>query len=241
MTYNIELEVYKGPINLLCHLIEKNKIDIYDIPIHIITDQYIEHVEKLKDMDLDITSEFVLMSATLIEIKSKMLLPKKEEEELEDPRDELVQKILEYRKIKTVLEELKNRKEEYDKIYFKLRDDIDIEEKIELDLKNISIKDLTKTFLGIMEKQEKFEKKKKKMDVRIISKEEITIEEGLQIIKTQLGSKEKNLENILLYEKNITKNKIIILFLALLELIKRKEIVVIEKDNENYFKNNTKE
>lgn len=235
MGYNIELEIYKGPMNLLCHLIEKNKIDIYDIPIHLITEQYIDYVQRIEEMDLDITSEFILMSATLIEIKSKMLLPKKEDDDIEDPRDELVQKIVEYKKIKTVLEELKNRKNEYDKIYFKLKEEMNIEQNDDLDLKQIKIEDLSKVFLKILEKQDIIEKKQV-LDIRIISKEEITIEEGLEIVRGQIINKEKNLEDILLYEDNITKNKIIVLFLAILELIKRKEIKIIEKNNENHFR-----
>ena len=104
MTYQIKLEVFEGPLDLLLHLIKKNEVNIYDIPISLIVQQYLDYIELMKDLNLEIAGEFLLMAATLIHIKSKMLLPQEEavheEEEGEDPRAELVRKLLEYQRFK---------------------------------------------------------------------------------------------------------------------------------------------
>lgn len=111
MALLVKLEVFEGPLDLLLHLIEKNKVDIYDIPIVEITEQYLDYVRNMETEDMNVISEFLVMAATLIDIKCKMLLPKDEtaEEEEEDPRTELVQKLLEYKLYKYMSYELKDR------------------------------------------------------------------------------------------------------------------------------------
>lgn len=112
-SYRIKIEVFEGPMDLLLHLIKKNEIDIYDIPISLITQQYIEYIELMKQLDLDIAGEFLIMASELTHIKSRMLLPKTEaeaeEEEGPDPRDELVQRLLEYQQFKDAAEQLRDR------------------------------------------------------------------------------------------------------------------------------------
>ena len=95
MAISVKLQAFEGPLDLLLHLIEKNKVDIYDIPISLITEQYLEYIDALKDEDMDIASEFLVMAATLLDIKCRMLLPKEENEDgqEEDPRQELVEKL----------------------------------------------------------------------------------------------------------------------------------------------------
>ena len=108
----VKLEAFEGPLDLLLHLIDKNKINIYDIPIVMITEQYMEYISAMESKDMDIMSEFLVMAATLLNIKSKMLLPKVEtleEEEGEDPRKELVERLLEYKMYKYMSYELKDR------------------------------------------------------------------------------------------------------------------------------------
>ena len=118
MSYTVKLEVFEGPFDLLVHLIEKAKVDIYNIPIAKITEQYLEYLEGFTTFDLEIASEFLVMAASLIEIKSKMLLPDKNDEQLsmdiveEDPRQDLVKRLLEYKKFKNAAEEFKKREEE---------------------------------------------------------------------------------------------------------------------------------
>ena len=118
---DVKLNVFEGPLDLLLHLIEKNKVNIYDIPIVTITEQYLEYVNNMEEEDLDVMSEFLVMAATLIKIKSKMLLPKDEEdpEDEEDPREELVRRLLEYKMYKYAAGELKDLEIEGNKAFFK--------------------------------------------------------------------------------------------------------------------------
>ncbi len=112
MELRVKLQVFEGPLDLLLHLLEKNKVNIYDIPIVEITNQYMEYIAEMKQNDLNVMSEFLVMAATLLDIKSRMLLPKKEteEEEEEDPRAELVRQLLEYKMYKCMAYELKDRR-----------------------------------------------------------------------------------------------------------------------------------
>ena len=118
---DVKLNVFEGPLDLLLHLIEKNKVNIYDIPIVTITEQYLEYVNNMEEEDLDVMSEFLVMAATLIKIKSRMLLPKDEEteEDEEDPREELVRRLLEYKIYKYAAGELKDLELEGNKAFFK--------------------------------------------------------------------------------------------------------------------------
>ena len=111
MAIPVKLEVFEGPLDLLLHLIDKNKVDIYDIPIVEITEQYLDYIRQMESRDMNVMSEFLVMAATLIDIKCRMLLPKEvnEEGEEEDPRAELVQKLLEYKMYKYMSYELKDR------------------------------------------------------------------------------------------------------------------------------------
>ena len=113
MELTVKLETFEGPLDLLLHLLEKNKVNIYDIPIVEITSQYMDYIHEMERQDLDIMSEFMVMAATLIDIKAKMLLPKKEtdDEEEKDPRAELVQQLLEYKMYKCFSYELKDRQD----------------------------------------------------------------------------------------------------------------------------------
>ena len=121
MELTVKLQVFEGPLDLLLHLLDKNKVNIYDIPIVEITNQYMEYIAEMKRQDLNVLSEFLVMAATLIDIKSKMLLPKSEneEEEEEDPRNELVQQLLEYKMYKCMAYELKDRQMDAQKVLFK--------------------------------------------------------------------------------------------------------------------------
>ena len=121
MSISYKLEQFEGPLDLLLHLIEKNKVSIYDIPIAEITDQYLDYVSRMEKEDLNVVSEFLVMAATLLDIKSRMLLPAKEEEEgeEEDPRAELVERLLEYKMYKYMAFELKDRELDAEKVFYK--------------------------------------------------------------------------------------------------------------------------
>ncbi|NLM09522.1 MAG: segregation/condensation protein A [Clostridiaceae bacterium] len=118
----IKLNNFEGPFDLLFYLIEKNQIDIYDIPIFEITDQYMEYLFAMQEMDLEIASEFLVMASTLLHIKSRLLLPSRKEEEQEetDPREELIMKLVEYKKVKEFADILREREKIWDKVYYKL-------------------------------------------------------------------------------------------------------------------------
>ena len=120
----VKLQAFEGPLDLLLHLIEKNKVSIYDIPIAEITDQYMAYLHEMKKQDLGVMSEFLLMAATLLDIKSRMLLPKEvnEEGEEEDPRQELVQQLLEYKMYKYISYELKERRQDAAQVLYHKQD-----------------------------------------------------------------------------------------------------------------------
>ena len=124
----IKIQNFEGPFDLLFHLIEKNQVSIYDIPINEITDQYMDYLFAMKEMDLEIASEFLVMAATLLHIKSRMLLPDRKEKQEEDidPREELILKLVEYKKYKEFSAALKIRESEWEKVYYKLPEIIDM-------------------------------------------------------------------------------------------------------------------
>jgi segregation and condensation protein A len=123
MSYNFKLQVFEGPLDLLLHLIQKQEIDIYDIPVAEITDQYLSHLWAMEQLDLEVTSEFLVMAATLLSIKAKMLLPKpplqdENAEETIDPREELVLRLLEYKRYKEAAEKFRQMEKEQSRVLF---------------------------------------------------------------------------------------------------------------------------
>ncbi|WP_308552315.1 segregation/condensation protein A [uncultured Peptoniphilus sp.] len=222
MGYNISLKSYEGPMDLLLDLIKKNEVDIYDIPIHLITEQFLEYLNLSKTLNMDITSDFILMAATLIEIKSKMLLPKHQdedesEEETEDPRQELVQKILEYEKFREVSSILKTSHEFENKSIYKLQEDFSSIDDVDF-IKNLTTDKLAIAFSNIIKNMKAEEKN------YTIRTELFTNKMAMNIIKEKLKSskqlsfvevvKDQSLENIITY------------FLAILELAKNGKITL---------------
>lgn len=222
MGYNISLKSYEGPMDLLLDLIKKNEVDIYDIPIHLITEQFLEYLNLSKTLNMDITSDFILMAATLIEIKSKMLLPKHQdedesEEETEDPRQELVQKILEYEKFREVSSILKTSHEFENKSIYKLQEDFSSIDDVDF-IKNLTTDKLAIAFSNIIKNMKAEEKN------YTIRTELFTNKMAMNIIKEKLKSskklsfvevvKDQSLENIITY------------FLAILELAKKGKVTL---------------
>ena len=162
MGISVKLEAFEGPLDLLLHLIDKNKVNIYDIPIAMIADQYMEYVNAMEDEDLNVVSEFLVMATTLLDIKSRMLLPKEVNEEgiEEDPRDELVQKLLEYKMYKYMSLELKDREIDASKSMYKVatvpEEVAKYEPPIDLDrlLDGVTLRKLNDIFNMVMKKQE---------------------------------------------------------------------------------------
>src|SRR5512135_2283198 len=176
--YNIKLPAFEGPLDLLLHLIRENKIDIYDIPISFITGRYLEYIGMMKELNLEIAGEFLVMAATLIQIKSKMLLPPEEAavagaEQLEDPRLELVQRLLEYQAYKDAATILKEREDESLRIYSREPEDEPGEEGEETEpyLFEVNIFDLLGAFRKILEAAPP--------EVRTITMETLTVKDKM--------------------------------------------------------------
>lgn len=209
--YKIKIPVFEGPFDLLLHLIKEAKIDIYDIPIALITGQYLQYIEMMKELNLDIAGDFLVMAATLIQIKSRMLLPPDEEaplEEQEDPRLELVQQLLEYQKFKEAASNLREREEEWKKVFLKepLSD-----ENEELYLVDVNLFDLMSTFKKLLDTVSP--------DIVTITKETLTVKDRMSIIMEMIEGQEAiRFEEF--FGGSKTRIQLIITFVALLELIR---------------------
>lgn len=229
MDYKIVLDGFEGPLDLLLSLIERAKIDIYDIPINIITEQYIEYIYAMEELNLSIASEFIMMAATLLEIKSKMLLPQEviivDDEEIEiDPREELVKRLIEYKKYKEVAEELRVSEDIESKVYYKPREDLseftDIYEDIQFDL-NLLLKSINR-IIG------RRGMKNITLDISEIQREEFTLKDCMDELLDKLKLKNRIIFEELLSE-NFSRNEIVTYFLSVLELIKLRRIKVIQE------------
>lgn len=234
---SFKLDVFEGPLDLLLHLIDKNKINIYDIPIASITEQYFEYLELMEQMDLDISSDFVLVAANLIYIKSKMLLPKHKdnnEDEENDPRSELVEKLLEYKKYKELSKYLKNKENSDSNIYFKKF--IDVKDyKMLYNNKNMSMDMLINALLGIISRKDenKDEVVQEKVFDTIVRKNRISIRSRIKKILYLLKNKKKmNFYSI--FENMRSRPEIVANFLAILELTRLNRIFFVHKKNKVY-------
>ena len=216
----IKLEIFEGPLDLLLYLIKKNHVNIYDIPVSLVVDQYLQFLELMKLLDINIASEYMVMSATLINIKSKMLLPLKEPEEAEelDPRDELVKRLLEYQKFKEAASFLKDK--ENQRLRYITRPNLQQNEEEELYFE-ASIFDLINAFKTALKEIPK------DIFFEVIG-DEFTVEQKIHDIIHLLLVKEKILLDEL-FGNAKSKLEIVVIFLAILELIKLKEIVAIQK------------
>lgn len=214
--YNIKLPAFEGPLDLLLHLIRENRIEIYDIPIALITHQYLEYIEIMRELNLDIAGEFLVMAATLIHIKSRMLLPVDEdvpEEEREDPRFELVQRLLEYQAFKEASLALREREIEWSNAFTRVHtgEEADTETSAELNLFDLSIFDLIGAFKRILEKTPP--------DVVTITRETLTVKDRVAYILERIEDAEAiRFEE--LFDENRTRARLIITFLALLEILR---------------------
>lgn len=217
--YSIKVPVFEGPLDLLLHLIKQDKIDIYDIPISHITRQYLEYIEMMKELNLEIASEFLVMAATLIYIKSRMLLPPDETietEAQEDPRAGLVQRLLEYQAIKEASASLKEREAIWTNILSKepMKDeDLMAGEGTELLLFDVNLFDL----LGALQKIIK----KAPTEAITITKATLTVKDKIALILEKMET-EHTMRFDALFEEDRTKVQIIVTFLALLELLRLK-------------------
>jgi segregation and condensation protein A len=222
MTYKVKLDVFEGPLDLLLYLIQKEEVDIYDIPIAKVTDQYLEYLELMQLLDLNIAGEFLVMAATLMHIKSKMLLPPDQTEEAEeegDPRAELVRRLLEYKKFKEAASELSHMESHQKHFFARVGSGIKPEEiKSEDEFFEASLFDLITAFTKVL-------KDIPKATFYQVIKDEFTVSEKIHDVLHMLVDKH-TLFFTDLFKTARTKFEIVTIFLALLELIKIKEVVV---------------
>lgn len=236
MAIPVKLPVFEGPLDLLMHLIEKNKIDIYDIPIAEITDQYLEYVRRMDHEDMDVTSEFLVMAATLLDIKSRMLLPREKDEETGeeegDPREELVQRLLEYKKYKYLSEELAVRREQAGVRFFRTQNlpkevlhyqpPIDYGELLGgVDLNRLQ------TVFGEVLRRKKSRRDPIRSGFGKIKREEVSIDSKALYIRAWLRSHPRTDFRDLL-ERQKSREEVIVTFLILLELMKTQKIRILQ-------------
>lgn len=234
MSINVKIDIFEGPLDLLLHLIKNAEVDIYDIPIADITDQYISYLKTMKELDLDIASEFLVMAATLIEIKSKMLIPRKKSSEDEisaddDPRKELIDKLVEYKKYKEFATELKEIGEK-NIIYFKSPEIIDDIENQEVFFKNITVENLMVAFKKVIDSFENRYNKKSEDINESIKYDDYKIEDKIIVIKEMIR-KQKKVAFSCFFANARSRIEIVVTFLAMLELIKLKLIKAVQSGN----------
>ena len=227
MGYKLKLDIFEGPLDLLLYLIKKSDIDISDIPIAEITEQYMEYIKMMKMLDLDIVGDFLVMAATLMQIKSKMLLPPdptEEEAEEEDPRDELVRRLQEYKKFKEIADALKE-KELKRKDFFSRTIDEEAKNQLREDAKEIlfeaSLFDLINALSDALNKVPE-------EIIHEIITEEYTVEQKIHDILHRLLNESK-VSLSYLFRAARSKVEMVVTFLAVLELIRLKEINAVQK------------
>jgi len=223
MVYKIQLQNFEGPLDLLLFLIRKNEVDISDIPIAEITQQFMEYLEVIELLDLDDASEFILMAATLIRIKARLLLPvpESDEEEAEDPREELVQRLLEYQRFKEVATDIGEIETEHRNYFqaanFVFEDEETPEEAETLPEKAVTLYDLMAVFVDVL-------KRAPVVEAHTVESIPVTIEEQADFILNYVGNKERVLFKDLLMAQITDKIVLIVTFVAILELVRNKKI-----------------
>ena len=227
--YAIKLDNFEGPLDLLCHLVDKNKMDINQIRISEITDQYIEYINKMKELNLDITSEFILMASTLLFIKSKSLLPKQVEDEAELTEEELVHRIIEYKKYKEISKKLKELYQIYSKRFYKVPDKIELPAR-KLD-QNYSKDLIEQSYKNLLERNESKINKNAINIEKIAITETVTITSKVKDIFKELMKKPKFIFSKLCTAKKYTRLETVTAFSGILELTRRNKIKTQQEKN----------
>ncbi len=219
--YEVHLkDVFEGPMDLLIHLIKKNEVDIYDIPISLLTDQYLKYIDWLKSMNIDIAGDFLVMAATLTHIKSKMLLPAREDDEEDDPRIEITRPLLEYLQMKSAAEKLSERDILGENTFSRTLDKKDLP----IDNEDRVIK------VGLFELMDAFQK----LLERIPASQQIDLTTDRISVKDRINElidifeKEGSVTFDQLFDENFTKSELVATFLALLEMVKLSLVSIVQ-------------
>ena len=225
----LKLQNFEGPFDLLFHLIEKNKINIYDIPINEITDQYMEYLFAMRELDMEIASEFLVMAATLLHIKSRMLLPNenKTEEEEKDPREELILRLIEYKKYKETTSELKEKEKIWSATYYKLPEFVDVRHEPE----NLDISPgiLVSIYSGLLrQNKQKMNGNANRINT-ILKKEQVTLRSKIREIINIVRKKSSFIFSEIFSLGKRSKIEVVVGFLAILELAKLRRLKLEQK------------
>ena len=228
MQYKVTIDNFDGPLDLLLHLIKEQDIDIYDIKIEKITKQYLDYIKEMKDLNLSVASEYLVMASELIEMKSKMLLPKKEKQEddeyEEDPREVLIERLLAYKKYKEVTSAFKDLELTRKLVFTKEPVNLSSYAKEEDIKEDLGVDDLINAFNILMQKKELDKPLATK-----ITKKELSVSEKVKKIKDILKVRKKmNFEEVFEVQ---SKEELIISFLSILEMVKKKEILLTQEGN----------
>ncbi len=227
MHYEVNINEFSGPLDLLLHLIKKSNIDIYDISLDEITTQYMDYIKKMEELNLDIASEYLVMASELLEYKSKSLLPKKEEEKdeyEEDFKEDLIKKLVDYSKYKEITETFKELENKRSNIYTKSPSNIKEYDDSLKYKEDASIEDLIEAFKKFLKRREM----EKPLNTKITTKELSVADRIIKIRNLLKEKKELRFED--LFEKN-TKEYIVVTFLSILEMSKNKEIKIEQYNN----------
>ena len=226
MNYKVQLEKFEGPLDLLLYLIKKDDIDICDIPIAAITDQYMEYIEMMKMLDLEIVGDFLVMAATLMQIKSRMLLPPDPlaAEEQVDPRDELVQRLQEYQQFKQIAEGLKTKESLRQDLFQRVVDEGQMEQ-LKEESKEIIFEASLFDLINSLNAALKNIPQKKTYEVK---KEEYTVEGKIHSI-VHLLLRQPRVSLLELFSAAADKGEMVVTFIAILELIRLKEIIALQR------------
>lgn len=226
MNLDLKINEFEGPLDLLLHLIKENKMDIFDIQIEKIAEQYFDYIKKQESMNLEVDSEYLVLASELIEIKSKLLLPREEKEEQEeiDPREELINRLLEYETYKEISKTLKEKEQIRMEIYTKAPSDIKnyVEESTNVNM-DISLDDLVDAFQKFLERQ-----KKSRPLATKVTENEITVSSRRKDIKIML-KREKKMSFFKMFPV-FSRDYVVATFLAVLEMVKSKEIIITQND-----------
>lgn len=226
--YKLKLENFEGPLDLLCHLIDKNKMDIYDINLSEITDQYIDYINKMEKMNLEVTSEFLVMASTLLYLKSKNLLPSQVEDEKELTEEELLQRIIEYKRYKEITKKLNEMYENNNKIVCKLP------EKIELPKQNVEVnyekEKIAEIYSQIIAKNASRLNQNAKNIEKIAITETYTVTDKVKEMFRELLHHKKFIFNNLFPNQKCSKPEIVTAFTGLLELSRKNKVLTNQEE-----------
>ena len=226
--YAIKIENFEGPLDLLCHLIDKNKMNIYDIKISDIADQYIEYINKMEELNLEVTSEFLIMASTLLYIKSKGLLPNESEAEEELTEEQLIQRIIEYKKYKEIPAKFRAGYEEFSKRFFKIAELIELpKQKLEVEYSQEMLPEIYKNI--IERNNEKINQNAKNIE-KIAIVETYTVASKVKEMFKELIRKPKFVFNKLYSISKCNKQEVVTAFTGLLELSRRNKVTTVQEE-----------